>query len=116
MGISASLKANASAVALGTITGIQPSVIQANDGTYVVRYEGENANDAADGLNAWLDTVANRVDTGSRPDVVYDMNGVVTRVVLSQALPWLLGAAIGGYLIGWYLNDTKPKEKKGASK
>jgi hypothetical protein len=109
MGISATLKANASAVALGTITGIQPSVLETPDGRYVVRYEGVSADDAADGLNAWLDTVANRADTGPKPDVVYDMGGVVTRVVLRQALPWLLGACITGYLAGWYLGHDRDK-------
>ena len=112
MAISPSLKANASAVALATITGIQPSVIPSSDGRYTVRYQGQAADDAADGLNAWLNTVANRVDTGSRPDVVYDMGGVVTRVVLRQALPWLIGAGIAGYLVGWYLGHDRDKSDK----
>jgi len=105
--ISNSLKASASAVALGTIIGIQPDVSQTSDGRFVVAYTGDKANDAADGLNAWLNTIANRQPTATKPGVVYDMNGVVVRVVLRQALPWLIGVGIIGYLGGYYTHKRK---------
>jgi hypothetical protein len=112
--LSNSLKASAASVVMGQITGIQPQVIDNGDGTQTVKYTSADAADAADGLNAFLNTLRDRalgIGTQTKEPVTYDMANVVVPVVLRQAVPWLLASAVAGSILGYLYYDYKKTKK-----
>lgn len=102
-------KAQASAVVIGSLTGVQPTVYSNPDGTYTLTFQGSEKDRAVDGLNTAITAMRKNTDTAANPGVKYDFSGVIVPVILRQAAPYLALAVAGGAVGFWLYKQNKKK-------
>lgn len=116
MSLSTLAEANASALVIGSLLGVNPrvdTVTESGSTTYVVRFSEADAPIAAAKLNQLILSWRRSVPAKGGSSVRYDLGGVVSSVIWRQYW-WVL--VLGGFAgAGIYYLGTR-KGKKGVSR
>lgn len=112
--LTAKAEAAASQVVLGSLLGVDPTVSVLPNGSYVLKYQGQDIVVAREKMNTLINAWRSKT-TARNGGVVYDMGNIIFPVMLRQ-LWWVIAlAGFGGYAIYAYGKKQGKKPSRSTS-